>query len=558
MLVLNMLKGFMKPSPPISEEMNHNDLEVGNTARKNFLSLQPSHSHTPEAHTLEGSTASPESSRGRLCLHWRKAVRLTLTVFLYIVISYSFYASETQTVVYTCSDGAKHVAPRAVNSRFDTIFETVHSQHSEDISGYFCKVQAGMGMINRHPGKRIVYVDSDSVLDLEALIQDASCSRMTFGLHPLHGEFVSTSFFCFPGDHSSLQMLSAWYDVREQYPAHPRDQAALKDFVANKTVDFKVAMVDPTGIELAHCSHDSKDTEERDQCKRNIAWFVYWDRGFVLLWSIIRFGIWLLPLSVAFGLPLIMPGAVVGLLNVNPLTILLGFGIPQVMATWYVRNNRTSGRLQNITNKMFSGLVWLRNGRMGSVWVPGVGALRIPRDHSDTMTSVAFILLFVLMVIFRRKLDRWTCITCPTLWHWTAWSKNEPTMNGGCSSLTGAGRWLTVVSTAPNAYHLACASNTRGEVGVPVHRIRGSSCMQRRRRVGKDCSSLCRSEAAQGGGTSRVPLSRKVRLYSRSSCCIYMSLPIYGTFVDVLPHACVTLLKHDGGDGKVSSLDCLV
>lgn len=96
---------------------------------------------------------------------------------------------------------------RGQQSTLDLVLSLKHpvSLHNEDVDGYFCKVKPGMDMIAKHPGKRIVYVDSDAIVDLRA-VQDAVCSRLTMGLHPL-GMLVSTSWFRFPGDEHSLHML---------------------------------------------------------------------------------------------------------------------------------------------------------------------------------------------------------------------------------------------------------------------------------------------------------------------------------------------------------------
>lgn len=449
----------------LPDALNGTDLEAGSATMMNKRVSDSSYQSFSSATTRQsGSFKAPIPG-----LTWSKAARLVLTVVLYVTISYAFALPEAGTVVYTCSDGHEHVAPRAVNSRFDTIFETVGSEHSEDVNGYFCKVRAGKAIITKYPRKRIVYVDSDSLVDLQGVIQDAGCSRMTIGIHPGNREFVSTSWFCFPADENSARMLDKWYSIRENYPKHPRDQQAMRDLIDEKAADFKVAQIDSTGIELAHCSHALGSN--RELCNRNLSIFAYWDRFAILLWSSIRFFVWLLPLSVAFGYPLMMPGAVVGLLNVNPLTILAAFGLPRVLGAWFLRSNKPAGQVPKIYHLMFSrfGMFWLRVGPERLFWVPLAGPLQVPQDDTILVGTLLYAALFCCMVVFRKRLDRWTCITCPTLWHWVAWSKHDSSCMHG-TNLWGTGRWLSVDWCRQNGYQLNCTNaTTRGQAGVPVH-----------------------------------------------------------------------------------------
>ena len=234
----------------------------------------------------------------------------------------------------------------------------------------------------------------------------------------------------------------------------------------NETVT--VLTSDPTGVMLAHCSHSLLD--KRDECQRNLNLFSYWDRAIVLLLSAVSFCLWLLPLCMIFGFPLIMPGVFGSLLQVNPLTILAALGLPKVISTFLVRNNRVSGDIAIRFDRMFSGLIFVNIGDWRRLWVPTIGLLQVPRSTGVLYRGVGYIALFCCLVAFRKKLDRWTCITCPTLYHWFAWSK---TSADRCSSLAGAGRWLSVVATGPNLYHLQCGAHTQSEMGVAAELVHG-------------------------------------------------------------------------------------
>ena len=220
--------------------------------------------------------------------HWRKAVRITLTVLLYSIFSHSYLLHDVPTVVYTCSAGAQYVAPRAVNTRWDTVIETVASEGNDRADDFFCKVRVALEMMHRHPGKRIVYVDADMVVDLKAVIEDIGCSRLSFFVHPWGGgtNILQTPFFCFPADDGSQSMLQIWWDIRSRYPKKPgglKDQAAMNDMVVTTQMNETVTVLtsDPTGVMLAHCSHALGD--KRDECKRNLDFFSYWDRTVVLV-----------------------------------------------------------------------------------------------------------------------------------------------------------------------------------------------------------------------------------------------------------------------------------
>ena len=39
----------------------------------------------------------------------------------------------------------------------------------------------------------------------------------------------------------------------------------------------------------------------------------------------------------------------------------------------------------------------------------------------------------------------------------------------------GAGRWLSVVATGPNLYHLQCGSNMHNQMGAAMDRVHGST-----------------------------------------------------------------------------------
>ena len=399
-------------------------------------------------------------------------MRITLTVLLYAIFSHSYLLHDVPTVVYTCSDGATYVAPRAMNARWDTVFETVHSEHSEKPESYFCKVSAALDMVKKHPGKRVVYVDSDAVVDLQAVIDDVGCSRMSLFMHPGPYSIVQTAFFCFTADEGSAAILETWWSIRKQYPKKPgglKDQAAMNDLIkgADRNVTVDVLVTDPLGIEIGHCSHAVG--AERDLCKRNLDVFVHWDRACMLLIYLLKLGLWLLPLCMVCGVPLIMPGVFGGVLDVNPLTILAVLSLPPVLSQFLVRNNRHSGSLPVIHTRMFSGMIILNLGGYRPIWVPSVG-LRLPRNPADTFWALGCLLFVCCLLIFRQRIDRWTWLTCPTLYHWLVWSKAA---SDRCSSLSGSGRWLSVVATGPNLYHLSCGSHTKGEVGVPVSRVYG-------------------------------------------------------------------------------------
>ena len=428
--------------------------------------------------------------------HWRKAVRIALTVLLYTTFSHSYLTHDVPTVVYTCSSGKQIVAPRAVNTRWDTIIETVESEGGDHVSDFFCKVRVALEMVHRHPGKRIVYVDTDMVVDLKAVIEDIGCSRLSFFVHPWPGgsQIVQTPFFCFPADAGSQKLLQIWWDIRGRYPKNPKglkDQAAMNDMVVTmqKNETVTVLTSDPTGVMIAHCSHAVGD--KRDDCRRNLDFFSYWDRSIVLLLSAVSFVLWLLPLCMVCGFPLPMPGVFGSLLQVNPLTILAALGLPRVISTFMVRNNRVSGTIGARFMRMFSGFIFVTIGPWHRLWVPTIGLLQLPRDPAVLHRGVGYIALFCCMVAYRKQLDTWTCITCPTLYHWLSWSK---TSSDRCSSLAGAGKWLAVVPSGPSSYHLVCGANTRGEMGVAAELVHGVPAQEGMRGDG----GLARRGASKG------------------------------------------------------------
>ena len=475
--------------------------------------LQPLHFPGPS----NGSCGS-----GPAVQNWRKAVCIIFTVLLYCTVSYLYRAPDRATVVYTCSDGEGNVGPRAVNTRFDTIIETADSAHSESTDDYFCKVRVAREMVQKHPGKRIVYVDSDAAVDLQGVIEDVGCSRMSFFVHGWQSGFehVESSFFCFPADAGSMEILDLWWDIRAEYPRYPggrRDQGAINDLIngnittsnaSNDTV--KVLMFDPTGLHFAHCSHAVGD--QRAACKRNLNMFICWDRAVVLCVGFVQRCLWLAPLALAFGRPLIAPGAIGRWLDVNPLTILTALGLPHVLSKFLVRNNRVSGELSTSFNKMFSGVFVLNIGGVRRWWVPMIGLLQWPRNPSTAVFVVFYIMLLCFMILLRNRLDRWTCMTCPTLYHWLVWSKAA---SDRCSSLAGSGRWLSIVPSGPDLYHLSCGSNTRGEAGVPVHRIYGKS--DNGTKDAQQCSHAGVSALGEEGYVGKVRLNA-------SSACVAVSI----------------------------------
>lgn len=426
--------------------------------------------HHPDNVDCHTSTAGSD-----VTVYWRKAVRVLLTIVLYITITLYYRLSHPRTVVYTCSNGSEYTEPRAVNTRLDTIFETFISESGDKNDAYFCKVKAARAMIQRHPGKRIVYVDEDMVVDLQAVIEDVGCSRLSFFVSPNLKEVLQTPFFCFPANNETLEILEQWWEIKDDYPKYrggQHDQAAMNDLILRRNVDntVKVLTYDPTGIEIAHCSHATGDKVRRAQCKANLALFICWDRAIVSLVGVVQFGLWLLPLAVACGFPMVAPGVLGLVFELNPLTLLAALALPRALSPLLVRNNKIPGLLPKMYERYFSGLVLLSMGDMTRLWVPMVGLLRIPRDPVKLLWVVTYIVLLCCLVAFRKRVDRWTCITCPTLYHWLVYSK---TAADRCTRLAGSGRWLSVVASGPNMYHLSCGSNTKSEGGVPATRIHG-------------------------------------------------------------------------------------
>ena len=412
--------------------------------------------------------------------NWRAAVRLLLTFVAYAMISHHSRIDHIPTVVYTCSSSAYRVEPRALNTRIDTKFEVFRSGDVGEKDSYFCKVKAARGMLQRHPGKRIVYVDEHMVVDLQAVIEDVGCTRLSFFVDPINelGKIVSTNFFCFSATQESMDMLDQWWGKKDVdfkklgAKPGPPDQAALNELLTHrgdKSITLAVPWTDPTGIQIAHCGPSLGSA--RWQCKNNMSWLIVWDRCMVWLWAIVWLGLWLLPLSIACGLPLVMPGWFGDLLDVNPLTILVALGLPRILSRLMVRNNRLPGKLPTLSSKMLSGMVFLNVGHMQQLWVPNIGLFTLfPEDKLDTLCVVAYIVLFCGLVVYRKEVDRWTCVTCPTLYHWLVWSK---TAADRCTRLAGTGRWLAVTPSGPNVYHLSCGSTAKCEVGVPASRVHG-------------------------------------------------------------------------------------
>ena len=428
------------------------------------------------AHRPDSTDGYTPTSGSSVAVYWRRVARIILTVVLYVSITQFYRLNRPSTVVYTCSNGSTSTVPRAVNTRYDTIFETIVSESGDKNDAYFCKVKAARAMVYRHPGKRIVYVDEDMVVDVQAVIEDVGCSRLSFFFSPNLREVLQTPFFCFPANEESLEMLEQWWEIKDEYPKFPRgqhDQAAMNDLVFHRGEEkvMKVLSFDPTGIEIGHCSHATGDKVGRAQCKANLAFLVCWDRAIVTLVTIIQFGLWLLPLAVACGVPLIAPGVLGFLFELNPLTILAALGLPRMVRVFLVRNNRSPGILPKMYAQFFSGFIVVSMGDMRRLWVPMVGLATIPQDPVRLGWAVAYVVFFCFLVVYRREVDRWTCVTCPTLYHWLVWSK---TAADRCTRLAGTGRWLAVTPSGPNVYHLSCGTTTKCEMGVPASRVHGS------------------------------------------------------------------------------------
>ena len=256
------------------------------------------------------------------------------------------------------------------------------------------------------------------------------------------------------------------------------EQSAMNAMIVsdnfNETVT--VSTFDNTGIIVAHCGQRIGDVV--DECGRNLDYFAGWDRALVWLLSWVHVGLWILPLCMAFGIPLTMPGVLGKCLQVNPLAVLAAVGLPGVLSKFLVRNNRVSGDISEQFTTTFSGVLFVTIGDSRQLWVPTIGLLQIPNHPRVLYWGVCYTALFCILVLLGKVLDRWTCITCPTLYHWFAWSKAS---SDRCSSLTGAGTWLAVVATGPNLHHLECGSATWSEAGVAadtVHGLPANACMR--------------------------------------------------------------------------------
>jgi len=355
----------------------------------------------------------------------------TISVALFLGIN--LYKDE-KIVAYTCVNkiGDAHLPP-ALGKYYlkEIIVDT-----EKDVRGNWCKMRGALELMEAGFSS-IMYFDADLALDLEGLQRRHSSKRLSFPLHAADAELIKTNIFILRNTKFNVEILSKWYEKRLTFY---HDQVAMNGMIRNFTV--KPTTFDPTGLEVAHCSHDLG--KRRKEC-----WDVLnsyrWNHELIL--GIIQLSKQLftplLLMSPILGIPLPNIARMGKIHELNPISwATLMFTLSRILTIEFVEDMGLLQMYQRNFTKTIVPFVYAIED-LEFYAIPGIGMIGVLTFLKSLLKNFVTCALGVSVTYAAQEYGKRIALPFfyPSLLHVLAYSQN---MKESSSNLVGTGRWLSL------------------------------------------------------------------------------------------------------------------